>query len=198
MSHPTDGITIHTKKYFRVILESIDADLETVESFAVKLSTRARVSLPRAMFVASRLPYTVKSGLGPAQANRLKCVLEEIGGKARVEAHLVTPEDHPDQRQDALRGVRSAADAKEPIVCPECGWEERRGATYCSFCHRKFRDQASRHESLEDRLPDVNPLDLSAGENPFRWAVVVDYVRQHQLRVLTGIIVLLLLIVLLK
>jgi hypothetical protein len=198
MSQPIDGITIHTKKYFRVILESIDADLETVESFAVKLSTRARVSLPRAMFVASRLPYTVKSGLGQAQANRLKCVLEEIGGKARVEAHLVTPDDTTDRRQDALRGVRSPTDAKETIECPDCGWEERRGATYCSFCHRKFRNPASRLESLEDRLPDENPLDLAPSENSFDWAALVDYVRQHQLRVLIGVIVVLLLVVLLK
>jgi hypothetical protein len=206
MSHSTDGISIHTKKYFRVILEGIDSNLETVESFAVKLSTRARVSLPRAMLVASRLPYIVKSGLEQGQANRLRGLLEEIGGKARVEAHFVTPDDPAerprdvlrDLRQDALRETAKPLEEHETIVCPECGWEERGGASFCSFCHRRFRDPDTRPVSLEERLPDVNPLDVSPADNPLDWAAIMGFYRGHQLHVLIGLVVVLILVILSK
>jgi hypothetical protein len=195
MNHSSDEITIHTRKYCRVVLESIDAEAETPESFAVKLATRTHVTPQRARMVVSKLPHTVKSNLTASQANRLKGLLEEIGGRARIENHFVTPTNSTDTVRD--RSGR-AAEGQGTIMCPECGCEQGKGASYCSFCYRKFRDPASRAQSLEERIPERNPLDLDgdAGEAP--WVVIRDVVRRYQLPILIGIIGILVVILVAK
>ncbi len=195
MSRTTENITIHTKKFFRVVLEGFDPTVDTAESFSVKLSMRTRVSLPRARQLVAGLPRIVKSGLSAAQANRLKSVLEDIGGKARLETHLVTPGENHDIAAD-LRS--DGGDSDETMVCPSCGWEEKVGATFCSICLRKFRAQGSRSGSLADKLPDANPLD--AGEEPAIDYVelIKTFVQKHQLVILAGIIGLLLIVLILK
>ncbi len=179
MGHHTDEISIHAKKYFRVILEGINADAETPESFALKLTARMRVSLPRVKSLIGRLPCTVKEHLTAAQANRLKDLLETLGGRVRIEAHLVTPAGAEPvwERQPGRSRLSHAEDRN--FTCPECGWEAEKGATHCSFCLRKFRDPAARPVSLEDRVPEKNPLDAdwdpSATRTRRAWGGVSGY-----------------------
>jgi hypothetical protein len=195
MTEPRENITIHTKKFYRVILEGIDSGTETPDSFAVKLSSRVHVPLARAKLVARCLPYTAKSGLGAEQANRLKTMLEQIGGKVRVEAHYVTPQGRP---AAASRPAGRAGGAKTPIVCPECGAEQPGGAAFCSFCLRKFRDASSRPATLEELLPGENPLETGVLQKGFDWLAAVRYARRHPIAVLAAVIVVLVVFVLVK
>jgi len=195
MAEPAQRITIHTKKFCRVILESIDTEAETPDSFAIKLSSRFHVPIARAKIVARCLPHTVKSGLNAEQANRLKTILEEIGGRTRVEPHFVTP-------SDSLRTGGPAANRSDggrtPIECPECGEQQPAGATFCSFCLRKFRDSSSRPGGLEELLPRENPLEIVATNGGIDWLAPMRFVRQRPLPVLAALIVVLVVIVLLK
>ena len=84
-------ISVHSKKYYRVVLEKIDRERATIESFTIKLSLRMRTSLPRVKQVARRLPCAIKHSLTVNQANKLKNLLEELGGVVRIESHIVTP-----------------------------------------------------------------------------------------------------------
>jgi hypothetical protein len=195
MSSPSDETTIHTKRYFRVVLEGIDTNLESFESFTVKLAARGHVTLSRARAVASHFPYTVKSNLTAAQANRLKTVLEEIGGRVRVEPHFVTPASADNAGRDVTRGRLREGEA---FVCPTCGCKVEKGATYCSLCYRKFRDPASRLETLEERIPEKNPLDFEVGEGEIGWVRILDEARRHLLAVLIGVIVILVLVIIVK
>ena len=212
----TDNFSIHTKRYYLVILEGIDPKRETVESFAIKLSMRTRTTLPRVRQILRNLPYTIKKGVSMAQANRLKNVIEEIGGQVRLEPHFVTPGDgreqpgpdapasapsssdphrppreelpkppakkdpalaadsatpiegrqakelpkpeEPPEREAPATGTLGDEIPREAITCPACGWEEESGATYCSLCLRRFRDQSSRRPGLDDKIPEENPL----------------------------------------
>lgn len=195
MSFSSDETTIHTKRYFKVVLEGIDSNLETLESFTVKLAARGHVTLSRAKVVVSRLPYTVKSHLTAAQANRLKTVLEEIGGRVRIEPHFVTPTNPENAGRDVARGRLLEEGA---FVCPACGWKGEKGATYCSLCYRKFRDPASRLENLEERIPEKNPLDFGVDGGESAWVRVLDAARRHRLAVLIGVIVILVLVIIVK
>lgn len=195
MGKPKDHITIHTKKFYRVILEGIDADLETPDSFAVKLASRLHVPLPRAKLVARCLPYTARSGLNAAQANRLKTVLDEIGGKARVEPHFLTP---PDPGERETKSPLPAGEGKGTFACPGCGCEQPAGAKFCPFCLRKFRDPLSRLDSLEEKLPGENPLDIDYREAGFDWSAAFRFARRRPVPILFGVIVLLIIVVLLK
>ena len=195
MAQSADDITIHTKRFYRVILESIDSDAETPDSFAIKLSSRVHVPLARAKLVARCLPYTAKSGLNAEQANRLKTMLEEIGGKARVEPHFVTPKDTLERAAPAR--IRPAG-VTSPAVCPGCGAEQPAGATFCSFCLRKFRDPSSRPGSLEDLLPSENPLVSDGADTGTGWRSAVRFVRERPVPVLAALILLLIVVSLLK
>ena len=195
MGKPADNITIHTKRLYRVILEGIDTDLETPDGFAVKLASRLHVPLPRAKLVARCLPYTAKSGLDAAQANRLKTLLDEIGGKARVEPHFVTP---PDPGERETNSPRPSGEGKATFVCPGCGCEHPTGAKFCSFCLRKFRDPLSRLDSLEEKLPKENPLDINDREAGIDWSGAVRSARRRPLPIMVGVIVLLIIFILLK
>jgi len=188
MGKPTDHITIHTKKFYRVVLEGIDTDLETPDSFAVKLASRLHVPLPRAKLVARCLPYIAKSGLNAAQANRLKTVLDEIGGKARVEPHFVTPPDPAEREAKSPRPLGGGAAA---FVCPGCGCEQPAGAKFCSLCLRKFRDPSSRLDSLEEKLPEDNPLEFDCPETGTDWAAALRFARRRPVPILVAVIVLL-------
>jgi hypothetical protein len=195
MAEPKERITIHTKKFYRVILEGIDTDTETPDSFAVKLSVKVHVPLARAQLVARCLPYTAKSGLNTEQANRLKTLLEEIGGKTRVEPYFVTPQDPV--AADGPAGER-AGGGKTPVLCPECGAEQPSGAAYCSFCLRKFRNGSSRPATLEELLPNENPLETGGAEKGIDWLAAVRFVRRRPIAVLVGVIVVLVAIALIK
>ncbi|UCG51261.1 MAG: hypothetical protein JSW58_13855 [Candidatus Latescibacterota bacterium] len=196
MADSVKNITIHTKKYYRVVLESVDAKRETPETFAIKLSVRTRTPLPRAKQVVKELPFTLKSNLSAAQANRLKSVIEDIGGKARLESHLVTPgADDVDRPPDLRSGV---SEATETIVCPACGWEEKGDAKHCSLCLRRFRDPGRQGTTLRDKLPEANPLEADDVGDDNRWQTFLELCRRYQLPILLGVICLLVLILIIK
>jgi hypothetical protein len=160
MSNDPTTYSVHTKKYYRVVLEDFNRDTESLEGFAIKLSMRTRTTLPRVRQVLRNLPYVIKSGLSSEQANLLKSILERSGGRVRVESHFVTP------------GAHSTAEQPEPgqetttensTICPECGWAVESDSNHCSFCHGKIRGTTKRPETPANRRPDVNPL--GAGED---------------------------------
>jgi hypothetical protein len=194
MTEPRERNNIHTKRFYRVILEGID-DVGTPDGFAVKLASKVQVPLTRAKLVARCLPYTAKSGLNLEQANRLRVMLEEIGGKVRVEQHYLTP-------QGAAGAAGPAGDraggGKAPAVCPECGAGQPSEAAYCAFCLRKFRDPTSRPATLEELLPTENPLETGGALRGIDWLAAVRFVRRRPIPVLVGLIGVLVAIVLIK
>jgi hypothetical protein len=195
MAESKDQITIHTKKFYRVILEGIDANAETPDSFAVKLATSVHVPLARAKLVARCLPYMAKSGLDLGQANRLKTLLEEIGGRAKIEPYFVTPGN---PRAETGQAGERPAGSEAPVVCPQCGTELANGATFCSFCLRKFRNPSSRPATLEELLPGENPLENDAVENGIDWPALARFVRRRPIPVIAGMILVLVVILLVK
>lgn len=108
----SEKVSIHSKKFYRVVLESIDPQRENVDSFAIKLAMRTRTSLPRVRQVVRNLPKTVKRGLDVRQANRLKTAIEEVGGRARLETYFLTP----GETESASRPSPPRDAQEEPVV----------------------------------------------------------------------------------
>jgi len=192
MDHSSDEVKIHTQEYHRVILEGIDSNFESRESFTIKLAALGHVPVPRAKFVVSRLPFTVESNLTADEANGVARVLKEIGGRVRIEPHFVTPTNPENAGRDVTGGRLQEEGA---FVCPACGWKGEKGATYCSLCCRKFRDPALRLETLEGRIPEKNPLDFGVDGGESAWVRNLDAARRHRLAVLIGVIVILVFII---
>lgn len=192
MTYPSEKGTIHTKGYYRVVLEGIDSAQDSPDSFALELSMRIPISLPHARQMANRLPQVVKDGLTAAQANKLKGVIETIGGKARLEAHVVTPSE-PDDTGSDLRTQTQGI-----VECPSCGWQEAPGATHCSICLRRFRNTGSGTGTLKDRCPEENPLVDRNVHHGDRWSDITAVVRRFRLPILLAVIAVLVIILVSK
>ncbi len=200
-------VTVNTKKYYRVILEGIDPNIASPESFAIKLSLRTRTALPRVQQVLRHLPYSVKRGVDADQANKLKSVLESIGGRARLETYFVTP-GQKDSDGD-VQVVPADSPVVSKVTCPTCGWEDEAGAGHCSFCLEprkgggiepvesgddsppEVEETRPRKEPTERRRPPVSPL-------PAREASVGAHLWQNRLLIVAGMLLVLLVIAILK
>ncbi|MCZ6767364.1 MAG: zinc ribbon domain-containing protein [bacterium] len=160
------SIDVNTKKYYRVVVEGIDPSQANEDSFAIKLSMKTRSTPQRVRTVIRNLPYTVKSGLSATAANKLKAIIEGIGGIVRIETHFVTPgkeseayRHHQETNGESQSDKPGSAEpeVEQIFICPECGHLAEEGATFCTVCHRKFRGPG-RRAGLGDRIPEDNPL----------------------------------------
>ncbi|HEU4929219.1 MAG TPA: serine/threonine-protein kinase [Candidatus Krumholzibacteria bacterium] len=159
---------------YRVILESINREMETPDTFALKLAMRLKSPVPRMRSLVAHTPCALVQRLPYKKARWLQSVVEELGGAARIEVVVEKapppPEETPapPKSKEAPKPLerRSASGA---IVCPRCGWEEEADARFCSLCLQHFNktdkidvsDFVAR-PGFDD--PDDNPL--SADERP--------------------------------
>jgi tRNA A-37 threonylcarbamoyl transferase component Bud32 len=166
---------------YRVTLLAIDRDLETPETFALKLSMRLKAPLPRMRSLASRVPCVLVDRLPYKKARWLTSVVKELGGDARMDAII-------ESRRDVAEPVPAPAPVAEParvvpekvvpprrtrsgaVTCPACGWEEDAYARFCSMCHKTF----NKTDKINVRIPREpgfeDPLDnpLMDGHDPTR------------------------------
>jgi hypothetical protein len=154
--------SIHAIKYHRVVLEAIDPAKASPDSFSIKLSMRTRTSRPRVEHVLRQLPYTIKSGLSVDQANRLKSLLESLGGIARLESYVVEPGEHPsirDERHglfDLITVTSGPTGDASKKVCTTCGWSEPTDAEFCSLCLEPFPKRDDKRAEAEQRIVEGN------------------------------------------
>jgi rubrerythrin len=186
-------LSIHAKRYYRVVLEGFDPKQDNADSFSLKLSMRTRTTLPRARQAVRAMPCSIKQGVDVAQANKLKDNIEGIGGRVRVESYLVTPgEDRPRPVQR-----REEADSEIEVTkwtCPSCDWEEASGSAACPCCD----DRAQTHEEIVD-APDDAPAEPDAPIEPApSRRDLLSTLRANKYLVLAGLLVILLAIAIFK
>ena len=148
---------------YRVILESIDREIETPDTFALKLAMRLKSPVPRMRSLAAHLPCTLVQRLPYKKARWLMSVVEELGGVGRLEQVV---EKVPRPAEVVAEVKREAPKPLERrsstggIVCPRCGWEEEIDAKFCSLCLQSF----NRTEKLD--LDDLRPGFERPEDNP--------------------------------
>jgi hypothetical protein len=192
--------SIYRKKYYKVVLQSIDPRKETVDSFAIKMAMRLRTPMSRVKQILHHLPCTVKSGMSVTQANKLYAVMEELGAKARIDSYFLTPGEKTarERRLSEGRGIwaRNAHRRKgPPLVCPSCEWENEAGSEYCALCLAIFKKK----NAGVDRIPSadeesaVYPHDAASAVTSPRFYLLMNL--QHRW-VLLGALLLILLVAL--
>ncbi|MBI4720708.1 MAG: hypothetical protein HY770_05730 [Chitinivibrionia bacterium] len=147
---------IYKKKYHKVVLHSIDQNRETIDSFSIKMSMRLRSPLPRVKQLLKHLPCTIKSGMSVTQANKLFAVMEELGGKATIEAYYLTPGEGGEAKRPGVKGV--LVDNGTTVVCPLCEWENETGAEYCSLCLHLFKKKRRAASAVPGQGEAENPV----------------------------------------
>ncbi|MCI0453009.1 MAG: serine/threonine protein kinase [Candidatus Latescibacteria bacterium] len=158
---------------YRVILETIDRQIETPDTFALKLSIRLKSPVVRMRQLVSRAPCTMAQRLPYKKARWLQKVIEELGGTARLEVVVDAPpvvEEKPAaQTSKEIAKPLERRTANGGILCPRCGWEEEPDARFCSLCLQHFnKTDKIDAPNFADRPgfddPEENPL--SDGEGP--------------------------------
>ncbi len=199
-------ISVHSKRFFRVVLESIDVDRESPESFALKLSLRTRTALPRVRQVVRRLPSAVKQGLSVDQANKLKVILEQLGGRVRLESYLETPGvDDPTPRAPT---VHLGHDAEEVVVelrnCATCGRSLDEGSESCSFCHERMSpERVGEKADVPEDVPGESHAPAQSEEtvleeHPRAPLDLLEALIRNKLLIAAGILMILLAIAIIK
>lgn len=127
---------------YRVILEAIDREIETPDTFALKLSIRLKSPVVRMRQLVSRAPCTVAQRLPYKKARWLMQVIEELGGTARLEVVVEAAPAEVEKPTPAvskeLAKPLERRSATGGILCPRCGWEEEPDARFCSLCLQHF------------------------------------------------------------
>jgi tRNA A-37 threonylcarbamoyl transferase component Bud32 len=160
---------------YRVTLTAINRDMETPDSFALKLSMRLKTPAPRLRSLLSRMPCVIVRRVPYKKARWLKSVVNELGGTVTLEPLRDAPVADPaPDAAAATSGPAPATDAAryKPVTprrtpsgamfCPSCGWEEDADAKFCSMCHRMFNKtdkidvRSLQQMGFED--PSENPL----------------------------------------
>jgi serine/threonine protein kinase len=160
---------------YLVILQSIDPNVETAETFALKLSMRLKSPLPRMRSLVSRAPCVIVQRIPYKKARWLISVVEELGGTARLEVIddrvpvTDAPNMEPTLRSDPAGKTAERRSVSGGILCPRCGWEEEPDARFCSICLRLFDktdkiDVPGMHSGFAN--PSENPLDQPPGASP--------------------------------
>ena len=157
---------------YRVILESIDREIETPDTFALKLAMRLKSPVPRMRSLVAHVPCTLVQRLPYKKARWLMSVIEELGGVGRLD--VVVEKAPPPVEEPVATKPKEASKPLERrsftggVICPRCGWEEEADAKFCSLCLTHFNrtDKLDMDEFVIrpgfDR-PEDNPL---SGEEP--------------------------------
>jgi len=197
-------VTVHSKKLFRVILEAIDRTQETPDTFAIKLSMRLRTPLPRCRQVTRNLPSTIKQNVSVEKANKFKAILEEIGGRVRVESHFVTPGAEKPTKKPQEESEQPELDILVEFNCPSCGARQPEDAESCSVCDEPLiqgsPSEVGGKEPENAPIPDQesDPVEEPVIEPAPPGVDFAKHLRENKLLVAAAILIVLLAIAILK
>lgn len=131
---------------YRVVLESFDTSRENAASFALKLSMKLRLPLPRASQLVRCAPSRLAEGLAYDKAIRLARAIESLGGSVRLD---VCSEKQPEDKPAPAK----TASGKDGRTCGSCGWVEDLDAGFCSMCHEPFDSRKTREQAAGEENP---------------------------------------------
>jgi hypothetical protein len=120
------GIEAERPKRWCVILDGVESEIETFESFAIKFSILASVPVSKVKHIMKRLPATLWSGRGRAKALNLLELVKEAGGKGRM-----VEDDSPEEDR---RSGSQAGYSSQKSVCRKCGFPLKKNDMFCGFC----------------------------------------------------------------
>jgi hypothetical protein len=112
------------RRAYRVVLESINGDVETPESFAIKLSILLKIPVTKIKYMLRELPAPIWTGGAQTKARHLLALIEEAGGNAKIVEGEAQPEG---SFETGGKGGRKP-------VCASCGFPLKKGNKFCGFC----------------------------------------------------------------
>lgn len=126
------GIDVERPRRWCVLLDGVESEVETFESFAIKFSILASVPVSKVKHIMKKLPTTLWTGRGKAKALNLLELIKEAGGKGRI-VEDGSPEE--DLQSGSQRG-----DSSQKTVCQKCGFPLKKDDMFCGFCTTSLQE----------------------------------------------------------
>jgi len=137
---------------FRVVLEGIRTEYETAGSFAIKFGLAISEPVTKIQHMMRSLPAVVWKGESASTAAGLLAMVEEAGGRARIEEIAVETERAasagPGISSEPEGNKASSPDRDRSSGCPACGFPVRGEEKYCQFCLSPLEGRPARKASV--------------------------------------------------
>jgi hypothetical protein len=132
---PKDEADKARETIYRVVLEGIKAEIETLDSFSIKYGILTSTPVTRIKFMMRNLPKTIVETKSVAKARSALELIEEAGGIGLIEEY--DPEIEPKVEISEEQPAKVSADEQ---TCINCGFPLKRGDEYCQFCHTPLQE----------------------------------------------------------
>lgn len=140
---------------YSVVLDSINSDMETLESFALKFSVLMRLPVTKVKHMVSRLPNTIWKGSKRSKANMLLELIHEAGGVARIVENYERLDEAGKAEEE-----KSSSDG----LCRKCGFPLKKDEDFCDFCMTPVKEQQSQpaaSKPVVEKSPMIPPSRLA-------------------------------------
>ena len=136
---------------YSVVLDAINSDMETLDSFALKFSVLMRIPVTKVKHMASRWPNTIWTGQNRSTANMLLQLMGDAGGAGRVVENFERPGEIDETEKE-----KSPSDG----LCKKCGFPMKEDEEYCSFCMTSVKERKSKpvvSKPVIEKIPMIPP-----------------------------------------
>ena len=124
------------RRAYSVVLDGVENEIETIDSFAIKFGLLANMPVTRARHLVGKLPSVVWTGDSQSRAQGLLSLIIEAGGAGRVVEER--------ESQAARGGTNHAQPGSGGGICGKCGFPLKKGEEICQFCLTPSKDRAPR------------------------------------------------------
>jgi hypothetical protein len=111
---------------YRVVLEDIKREIETIDSFSIKFSLMTNTPVTKVKYMLRSFPAVMWEGTARATAMSVMSYIEDAGGKGIIEEINRNSPEKIDVPEDNLSGNAD--------TCTKCGFPVEKGDEYCQFC----------------------------------------------------------------
>jgi len=128
---------------YRVIIDGIRDQYETLDSFCIKLSLFLRAPITRIKVITNKMPCVLWSYSDELKAKKLVKLVEEAGG----EAHIEELRDEPDETKEEI---------DHDLVCKLCGFPLKEEDKFCPFCMTPVTGQDKQNVDAKEKSTSIS------------------------------------------
>ncbi len=129
---------------YRVVIDGIRDEYETLDSFCIKLSLFLRAPITRIKVITNKIPCVLWSYSDQLKAKKLVKLVEEAGGIA----HIEELRDEPDETKEEI---------DHDLVCKSCGFPLKEEDKFCPFCMTPVSGEGKQSvDTKEKNIPITN------------------------------------------
>ena len=143
----SEEMTGSGKKVYSVVIEGVESQIETLDSFAIKFGLLSNIPVTKIKYIVKTIPAVIWTGSSKSRAKGLLSLIVEAGGKGKIEVKSQRPAKVPEIEAREVKRLGGR-------MCHKCGFPIGEKDEFCQFCmspvgevhkkpHKKDKEQKS-------------------------------------------------------